>query len=200
MASAAGEPNPLEMFASVTGRVGEMVAAVRQSQAEDATPCAEWDVRALLNHLLGGLEFTAGGLAGDAPNIRVAEADSSYVDEPDVAVLARAYRTLAERVLQTAAEPGALARIVSTPYFGDMPVDRILMGTLMDHIIHGWDLATATGQDATIEPHLVEFTHGMLASGFAEMGRQAGFIGPAIDVPDDASPQDKLIAYMGRQP
>ena len=46
----------------------------------------------------------------------------------------------------------------------------------------------------------MEFAYGMVYSGFANMGRQAGFIGAEIAVPDDSRPQDKLIAYMGRQP
>ena len=70
----------------------------------------------------------------------------------------------------------------------------------MDQLIHGWDLAKATGQDTALDVDLVEFAYGMLTSGFAEMGRQAGFIGPAIEAPADASQQDKMIAYMGRQP
>lgn len=193
-------PNPVEMLRKTTLRVKEVVASVEQSQAQYPTPCSEWDVRGILNHLIGGLEFTAGCIAGDPPNIRVAEAHSSYIDEPDVAVLIEAYHTLLDGVLQSGSEPGALDGIVSTPYFGEMPVSQIFIGTTMDQFIHGWDLAKATGQDTTLDAELVEFAHGMLTSGFAEMGRQAGFIGPEIAVPEDASPQDKLIAYMGRQP
>ena len=200
MATEPGMPDPVEMLRKTTLRVREVVAGVEQSQAQAPTPCSEWDVRSLLNHLIGGLEFTAGSIAGNPPNIRPADADSSYIDEPDVAVLIEAYHTLLDRVLQSANEPGALDGIVSTPYFGEMPVSQIFIGTTMDQFIHGWDLAKATGQDTTLDTDLVEFAYGMLSSGFANMGRQAGFIGPEIAVPDDASPQDKLISYMGRQP
>ena len=194
-------PDPVEMFRKTTLRVKEVVAGLEQSQAQDPTPCSEWDVRGLLNHLIGGLEFTAGCIAGSPPNIRPSDADSSYIDEPDVAVLIEAYHTLLDRVLQSGSEPGALDGIVSTPNFGEMPVSQIFVGTTMDQFIHGWDLAKATGQDTALNPDLVEFAYGMLTSGgFADMGRQAGFIGPEIAVPDNSSPQDKLIAYMGRQP
>lgn len=193
-------PDPVEMFRKTTLRVREIVASVEQSQAQYPTPCSEWDVRGILNHLIGGLEFTAGCIAGNPPDIRVAEADSSYIDEPDIAMLIEAYHTLLDRVLQSGSEPGALDGIVSTPYFGEMPVSQIFIGTTMDQLIHGWDLAKATGQDTTLDAGLVEFAYGMLSSGFAEMGRQAGFIGPEVAIPEDGSPQDKLIAYMGRQP
>ncbi len=201
MATASGMPDPVEMLRKTTLRVKEVVAGVEQAQAQDPTPCSEWDVRGLLNHLIGGLEFTAGCIAGSPPNIRPSEADSSYLDEPDVAVLIEAYHTLLDRVLQSGSEPGALDGIVSTPNFGEMPVGQIFVGTTMDQFIHGWDLAKATGQDTTLDADLVEFAYGMLTSGgFADMGRQAGFIGPEIAVPDDSSQQDKLMAYMGRQP
>ncbi len=201
MATASEMPDPVEMLRKTTLRVREVVTNVKQSQAQDPTPCAQWDVRGLLNHLIGGLEFTAGCIAGSPPDIRPSEADSSYIDEPDVAVLVEAYHTLLDRVLRFGSEPGALDGVVATPNFGDMPVGQIFVGTTMDQFIHGWDLAKATGQDTALDADLVEFAYGMLTSGgFADMGRQAGFIGPEITVPDGSSAQDKLIAYMGRQP
>ena len=201
MTTASEMPEPVEMLRKATLRVKEVVANVGQSQAQDPTPCSEWDVRGLLNHLIGGLEFTAGCIAGNPPNIRPAEADSSYSDEPDVAALIEAYHTLLDRVLRTGSEPGALDGMVSTPNFGEMPVSQIFVGTTMDQFIHGWDLAKATGQDTALDADLVAFAQNMLTSGgFADMGRQAGFIGPEIAVPDSSGPQDKLIAYMGRQP
>ena len=193
-------PNPVEMLRKTTLRVKEVVAGVDQSQAANSTPCSEWSVLDLLNHLLGGLEFTAGCITGDVPNIRPNEAESSYRGETDVAVLVRAYPAAVDLALELAASPGALERTATTP-FGEMPISQIFVGTTMDQFIHGWDLAKATGQDTTLDDDLVEFAYGMLVSGgFANMGRQAGFIGPEIAVPDDSGAQDKLIAYLGRQP
>ena len=79
-------------------------------------------------------------------------------------------------------------------------MSQFLVGTWLDQFIHCWDLAKATGQDATLEPELVDFAFPMLKSGFADMGREAGFIGPEIALPDGASRQDQMMAYMGRQP
>ena len=192
--------DPVEMLRNTTLRVKEVVAGVEQSQAANPTPCSEWSVLDLLNHLIGGLEFTAGCIVGDVPDIRPNEAESSYKDETDIAVLVRAYPAAVDHALELAASPGALERTAMTP-FGDMPVSQIFVGTTMDQFIHGWDLAKATGQDTALDAGLVEFAYGMLVSGgFANLGRQAGFIGPEIAVPDNSSAQDKLIAYMGRQP
>lgn len=175
------------------------MSGIRQEQATDPTPCSEWDVRALINHLIGVLEFTSGSIVGSPPDIRPNQADSSRVGEPDVTVLAQAYREEVAQVLELCRQPGALEQTAVTP-FGEMPTGQILMGTLMDQFVHGWDLAKATGQDTVLDAGLTEFAYRMLTSGFADMGREAGFIGPEIVVSDDANLQDRLIAYMGRQP
>ena len=153
----------------------------------------------LINHLIGGLEFAAGSFVGNPPNIQLAATDSSYIGEHDALNLFQAYRDEVDRVLELASHLGALEKTASTP-FGDMPMGQFLVGTWLDHFIHYWDLTKATGQDNTLDSDLMELAFPLLSSGFADMGRQAGFVGPAIKMPDGASLQDKIIAYMGRQP
>ena len=102
-------------------------------------------------------------------------------------------------VLAAAGRRGALERVVPTR-FGDMPMAQFLMAIATDQLIHTWDLAKATGQDATLDPGLVAVVYPMLKSGFGEMGRQGGFIGPEVSVPDTAGLQEKMLGYMGRQP
>ena len=177
----------------------EVVAGVRQSQLSNPTPCTEWDVRLLINHFLGGLEFVSSVIAGQPKDIKVLQADSSYLGETEVAALQQAYLDELHGVVRSVAEPGVLERVVTAP-FGDMPVSLLLWGNLMDQLIHCWDLAKSTGQDTTLDAAAVDAAYSWLASGFADMGRQAGGVGPAIDVPADPTPQDRLIAYMGRQP
>jgi uncharacterized protein (TIGR03086 family) len=199
MTSEATMPNPADLLGKATNHVKEVVAGVQQSQLSDPTACSEWDVRGLINHLIGGLEFAAGAMAGNPPNIQLAAADSSHIGEHDASNLSQAYRDEVDRVLELASQPGTLEKVASTP-FGDMPMSQFLVGTWLDQFIHCWDLAKATGQDTTLEPELVDFAFPMLKSGFADMGREAGFIGPEIALPDGASRQDQMMAYMGRQP
>ena len=200
MTAEAPAPDPVAQLERVTRRAKDVASGVTQDQAADATPCSEWSVVDLFNHLIGGLEFTAGCITGDVPDIRPNEAESSYQGETDVAVLVRAYHAAVDRTLELAANPGALERTAMTP-FGEMPVARIMTGTVLDQLVHCWDLARATGQDTTLDGEMVEFAYGMLVSGgFADMGRQAGFIGPEVAVPDSDNMQDRMIAYMGRHP
>ena len=199
MSTADAMSNPVPLYHTVTDRVKEVVAGVRQSQLSDPTPCTEWDVRLLINHFLGGLEFVSSVIAGQPKDIKVLQADSSYLSETEVAALQQAYLDELHGVVRSVAEPGVLEQVVTAP-FGDMPVSQLLWGNLMDQLIHCWDLAKSTGQDTTLDTEAVDAAYSWLASGFADMGRQAGGVGPAIDVPADAAPQDRLVAYMGRQP
>lgn len=75
-------------------------------------------------------------------------------------------------------------------------VDRFLV---FDLVVHGWDLARATGQDETIAPEDVARVH-TAAESFGEGMRSSQAFGPEIEAPADADPQTKLIAFLGRQP
>ena len=75
-------------------------------------------------------------------------------------------------------------------------IDRFLG---FDLVVHGWDLARATGQDETIAPARVEEIWGM-AQGLGDNLRRAGVCGPAVPVADDAPLQDRLLGLLGRDP
>jgi uncharacterized protein (TIGR03086 family) len=68
-----------------------------------------------------------------------------------------------------------------------------------DVLVHTWDLATATGQDTSID---ADFAAGMYEGMLPmdDMLRQSGHFGPRVEVPDDADPVTKLIAFTGRTP
>ena len=68
-----------------------------------------------------------------------------------------------------------------------------------DQLLHGWDLATATGQDATMPPGLAEAAYDMIHGRFTDEERK-GIFKPEVRIPDVASAQEKLLAYTGRNP
>ena len=192
-------PNPLELYRRAIIRAKDVVAQVKQEQLDSPTPCAEWNVRTVINHLIGGIEQTTAGLLGNALKFEPGTAESSYLSETIAIKLSQAYERESDAVLAAAGQPGALERVVPTR-FGEMPMAQFLMGIALDQLVHTWDLARATGQDATLDPGLVDMAFPVLQPGFAEMGRQGGLIGPEVPVPDGASLQDRMIGYMGRQP
>ena len=199
MTEEATMPNPLELYRQAIIRAKEVVAQIKQEQLDSPTPCAEWNVRTVINHLIGGIELTTAGLLGNALKFEPGTAESSYTAEANADKLSMAYQSESDAVLAAVAQPGALERVVPTR-FGEMPMAQFLMGIALDQLVHTWDLARATGQDVTLDPGLVNMAYPILQSGFAEMGRQGGLIGPEVPVPDGASLQDRMIGYMGRQP
>ena len=78
-------------------------------------------------------------------------------------------------------------------------VGHAMAETFMDALIHAWDVAKATRQDASPDPELVEACSAMFLPDMPERGRASGLVGPAVVVPADASAQDRLLAAMGRR-
>ncbi len=87
---------------------------------------------------------------------------------------------------------------METP-FGAMPGGNFIMVPITDMIIHGWDLAKATGQDATIDNALAELGIQVLSPAIAQ-GREGGFFGPEVSVAASASAHDRLLGLSGRTP
>ena len=182
--------DPIERIERATAFASEKVNQVKPDDMAKPTPCAEFDVRALLNHMLGGLTMlttAAGGGAATMPDgDQLGEAPGATYDER-------------RRALLTAVRgPGVLERNWEMP-FGSMAGGMMAGIAFMEHLTHGWDIAKATGQDTTLPADLVsECTE--LVTPMDAMLRMPGVCGPRVEVPESASAQDKLIAFMGRHP
>ena len=173
-----------------------VVEGVAPDQYGLATPCGQWDVRALLNHLLGTLALGEALLADIPPAVDIAPGELPGTDLV-VGDPAKAYRVGVEALLASAGGD-ALTRTHSTP-LGEMP-GAVLGGfTTLDILVHGWDLAVATGQDATLDASLADEVLAFARQTISETTR-APRIGPELPVAADASPTDRLVAYLGRQP
>ena len=174
----------------------QFVDRVQPDQYGLATPCSEWDVRALLNHLLGTFALGQALLSDTPPTVDVAPGELPTVDlvgdDP-----AKAYRVGVEALLAAAAGD-ALTRSHDTP-LGQMP-GAVLGGfTTLDIVVHGWDLAKATGQDPTLEPSLAEQVLGFAQEAITDATRVPR-IGPEIAVMPDAPATDRLVGFLGRRP
>jgi len=168
--------------------------AITADQWVAATPCAEWDVRALVNHIVNENRWTLPLFAGATVDEVGSGLDGDLLGTDPIGSLTSAAAAAAEAV----AEPGALSRIVHLS-FGDTPAEEYARQLLADHLIHAWDLAVAIGADTRLDPDLVA----ACASWFAEresLHRQAGAIGARTPVPVDADDQERLLAAFGRDP
>lgn len=179
--------NPVDLYRSATGRAVEVAEGVRPEQLGLPTPCSEWDVQALLDHLVGGTEYLLAAMDGRPP-------------EPPTGTTAADYRDGVEAVTKGLGEPGAMDQRCMSPLGFEWSVGQAVAGTFMDVLVHTWDLARATGQDTDLDPALVEACVSMFFPEMPERGREAGLVGPAVEVGADASPQARMLAAMGRTP
>ena len=186
----------LTVMRQACGLTERIVENVTPDHYERATPCAEWNVRALLNHLLSVLVlaealFTDSQPAADVGPGLVPAADLIGDD------LVKSYRVGVERLL-AAGDDDAINRTHTTP-LGDMPGPVLAGSIALDVAVHGWDLATATGQDPTLDPDLADRVLGFARQAITDETR-APRIGPELPVAGDASATDRLVAYLGRRP
>lgn len=179
--------HPVDLYRRAAARAGDIAAGVEASQLGDPTPCSSWNVQDLLDHLTGGTEYLLAALEQRQP-------------APRQSTTAADYRDGVAAVLDGLTAPSALERMCMSPLGFEWPVRDAVAGTFMDVLIHTFDLARATGQDERLDPELVEACMGMFLPEMPERGRQAGIVGPAVPVSPDATPQDVLLAAMGRTP
>jgi uncharacterized protein (TIGR03086 family) len=156
-------------------------------QLDRDTLCDGWDVRTLLNHMLDTQRYFTGAARGEQvppPSPSPSPSPPELLGEDPVASFEQGRADL----LHAFGEPGVIDS--AGPSLGIAFVDQLL---------HGWDLATATGQDATMPANLPEAAYRMIHGRITDEQRK-GIFKPAIAVAQDASAQDKLLAYTGRNP
>jgi uncharacterized protein (TIGR03086 family) len=184
----------IEQYRRSVAGFTERVRQVAADQWRKPTPCAGWDVRTLVNHIVNEERWIPSMLAGAT----VAEVgdrfDGDLLGDDPVGNAADA----AQQADAAVAEPGALDRTVHLS-FGDFPATEYLRQLLADHLVHSWDLAAAIGADRSLDPDVLR----ACAEWFTdreELYRQAGAIGQRVEVPATAGEQDQLIGTFGRDP
>jgi len=181
-----------ELHARALDATGRLVAAVRPEQLGNDTPCEGWDVRTLLNHVVGGnwwAQELAGGKTIDEVGDRL---DGDVLgDDP-----AAAYDASAAAAAAAFRAPGAMEASCAVSY-GPVPGAVYAGHRLIDVLIHGWDLATATGQDTALDPDLMEACRQIIEPQL-ELFRAAGAFAAELPAPPDATPQTRFLAILGR--
>ena len=181
----------LERAMAATARV---VRGVRPEQHDDPTPCPDWTVRTLQNHLVAGNRYFAASAGGEQADMALWAAD--HLGDGDAGA---AYEATAKAALDAWRTPGALERRAKLPSGGSGP--RVFDMHLMDTVVHGWDLATATGQDSPVDPDTAQALYDAWHGKFPDEVRAGGrVVGPEVDVAPDAPVTDRLLAYLGRTP
>ncbi|HEY0499760.1 MAG TPA: TIGR03086 family metal-binding protein [Kutzneria sp.] len=160
------------------------------------TPCAEYTVRGLINHLLFWAPSLTGGATKEViapPDAREAELDLTTGD--CLASLDAAVTTTVKAWSDPAAWTGV------THMGNPMELPASLVGAMIagEFLVHGWDLARAAGRDVSVDDDVAELLLIELAT-MAEQGRQMGMYGPEVAVPADAPALHRLLGLTGRDP
>jgi uncharacterized protein (TIGR03086 family) len=193
----------MDRFVLASTEFERRLRTVRSEQWAWPTPCTEWNVRQLVNHMtrgnLGYVRLVRGG--SGAEFLRLRDADALGVDPVG------AYIRSVQECAEAFTEPGALERFLDYP-LGKVIGRQALAVRTTDTAIHTWDLALAIGSDDRLDVGLVAWIDDFLEeiyAGLAETPTAAEtthrfFAAPDGTLAGDASRQDRLLHRMGRRP
>ena len=184
----------LELYRRGLTGFADRVRQVAPDQWHRPTPCPDWDVRELVNHLVYEQRWSVPLFAGAT----LAEVGDRFDGDLLGADPEGAVADAARQAEAAVATPGALDQMVHLS-FGDTPAVEYAWQMLAEYLVHGWDLAVATGADPRLDPETVHAVSGWFAEREGPY-RLAGAIGPRVEVPAGSDEQDQLIAAFGRNP
>ncbi|ATY10438.1 TIGR03086 family protein [Amycolatopsis sp. AA4] len=192
----------LGRFLAASSEFDRRLSSVRPEQWTAPTPCAEWNVRQLVNHMVRGnlnyVDLLAGGTREQFLHMRDADA---LGDDPFAA-----YPASVRLVADAFGRPGALEQVLDYP-LGKVTGHQALAVRATDSAVHAWDLAQALGVDDRLDPALVAWISEnleMIYAGLAESPVAADtthrfFAEPGV-LSEPASLQERLLHLMGRNP
>ena len=171
----------------------KLLDGVPGSALDAPTPCADTSVAGLLDHLMGLSEGLRAAAAKE-PDRGAPQASAAALDPGWRPVLPERLDALV-----TAWRDPAAAEGTTSAGGVEMPASEIAVVTLDELVLHGWDLAQATGQPYEPDPADVTAILGFVES-FGSAEGTPGLFGPAVPVPDDAPPFDRALGLSGRDP
>jgi uncharacterized protein (TIGR03086 family) len=185
--STQGEPmEVLDQLDQLGPLLAGVVGGIRPDQLDNPTPCAKFTVRGVLEHMIGGATLFAAAFRGLEPG------------RPDLTDALAGFVPALTGLADAMHSPGALGRTIAAPS-GQVPGDAFARFVVLDGLVHGWDLATATGQSYNPPDELVAD-----AQTFAEQAvdplRDGDTFASATEPPPSAKPIERLAAFTGRTP
>ena len=189
-------------FGPATDTLARVVQGVRDDQLSGRTPCPDWTVADLVDHIAGlTVAFTAAARKTRLPDGAEPRPDGSNLGDGWRRRIGADLATLADAWTHPDAYQGLT---MAGPV--EMPGPDAGLVALDEVVVHAWDLARATGQRYDPDPVAVEAVTRFVASfeppedgtGDGETG--GGLFGPPVAVPDDADPVDRLVGLTGRDP
>jgi uncharacterized protein (TIGR03086 family) len=184
----------IDQLDRATRTTGDVVAAVKPDQLDDRTPCTEWTVRDLLNHLVGVAQMFTTAAAGEKSTVNPFGSPEDVIgDDPRAA-----YDEARQQLLSAYRERGLDGTVPLLS--GDAPATFAVTICITDNLQHGWDLAKAIGQPFDPDDDVISTAEEFTGQNMSPDRRGPGkpFAHP-VDPPRDASHMDRLAASLGRQ-
>jgi uncharacterized protein (TIGR03086 family) len=185
-------PEVLARYEAAVDTFDGVIHQVPSGSWQSPTPCEQWNVRQLVNHVVGEQAWVTPLFAGrTVADVGTALDGDLLGDDPTAA-----WHHYSGEAHAALAEPDAIARTVHLSYGDETAVNYVDQLTF-DALVHAWDLARASGVDDTLPDDLVLWATGWI-SPLLSMYRDGGAVGPPVSVADDADPQTKLLGLVGR--
>lgn len=179
--------NGAQQLGAVIPLLRDVVAGISPDQLDNASPCKDFTVTGVLEHMIGGATAFAPAFRGTTGSTLSGEGD----------VVTRWSAAMTE-LLAAVESPGALDRTIASP-FGEVSGDAFARYVAFDGLIHGWDLSTATGQAYAPPADLVEHVDGFARGLIADPMRDGDTFAAETPVGPDASVLQRLVAFSGRE-
>lgn len=181
--------DPIAQLDTIVPLLNDLVASLDGDRLDAPTPCADFDVRQVLEHMVGGATAFAAAFRGEASSSPPADATGDVLGGfgPAMANLQDAMRS-----------PGALDRTIAAP-FGEVPGETFARFVALDGLVHGWDIATATGQSYDPPADVVAEVDAFARIAIGEEMRDGDTFAAPAEAPAGASPIVRLVAFTGRR-
>ena len=172
----------LDLYDRASSWATEKVAGATE-KLDARTPCDDWDVRTLLDHILETQRYFLSSARGEDASPPSPTPPATLSDDP-----VADFEAVRGDMLAAYGERGTIEK--TGPALGV---------AFSDLLVHSWDVARATGQDETMPDGLATAAYELVHGKFTDEQRQ-GIFKPEVPIGDHASPQDRLLAYTGRDP
>ena len=176
------ERDLLDLYDRASAWATEKVSAA-EARLDVATPCDEWTLRKLLDHMLETQRYFVSSARGEDVSPPGPTPPATLGEDP-----AADFERVRQDVIQAFGDDGVIEK--TGPALGI---------AFSDMLLHGWDVARATGQDATMPDGLAETAYRLIHGKFTDEQR-VGVFKPERPIAADASPQARLLSYTGRDP
>jgi len=180
------------LFNEAVKEASGCVLRVEPEQLGNATPCTDWDLRELVNHMMNELSWIPDLLAGKT----IAEVGSKYDGDLVGDDASGSWRRTLMRAMDAVAEADSQTTVHLS--YGDFPAEHYIRESGADMLIHGWDVGQAINCSVIFDKQLAQAVFDFVKPR-AEEFRASGLFGEQIPTQDSDSVQVKLLAFYGRK-